>query len=107
MVGQPLSDNSVVDSIKELTGDDLTIFQGDTRINTTVVKPDGTRAIGTKLDPEISDILLKQGKEYYGDAVVLGTDMKAVYKPLRNNSDEILGVITSYSIHYTKLYDIK
>ena len=49
---QPLNDfNAPVDRIKELVGGTATIFMGDTRVATNVKKPDGSRAIGTKLAP--------------------------------------------------------
>jgi methyl-accepting chemotaxis protein len=39
----------IVDKIKRVTGGTATIFQGDARIATNVLKPDGTRAVGTAL----------------------------------------------------------
>jgi methyl-accepting chemotaxis protein len=42
-------DTALVDKVKALVGGTCTIFVGDTRINTNVMKPDGTRAVGTPL----------------------------------------------------------
>ena len=43
------SDTKFVDSIKKIFGVECTIFHGDTRVSTTIVK-EGQRAIGTKMD---------------------------------------------------------
>ncbi len=40
---------ATVDKIKALSGGTATVFMGDTRITTNVQKPDGSRAVGTKL----------------------------------------------------------
>jgi methyl-accepting chemotaxis protein len=42
---------------------DLTIFLGDVRINTTIVQ-NGKRLIGTKLKPQIAEIVIR-GKQNY------------------------------------------
>lgn len=44
----------LVDLIGSLTGDTVTIFQGDTRVATCVRKADGTRAIGTKVSDKVA-----------------------------------------------------
>ena len=40
-----INDISIIDDIKNMTIDSITIFLDDVRIATTVIKPDGTRAI--------------------------------------------------------------
>ena len=44
-----------IDRLSEQTGDAITIFQGDTRVSTTVKKEDGSRATGTKCSAEVAD----------------------------------------------------
>jgi len=46
-----MNDNLIVDTIGKLAGDNVTIFQGNTRIATNVKKEDGTRAVGTRVHP--------------------------------------------------------
>ena len=56
-----------VDRVKDLVGGTATLFMGDERISTNVKKPDGSRAIGTKLAPgPVYDAVLKRGEAYFG-----------------------------------------
>jgi len=92
LIGHFLNDTQIVDHIKELTGSEITLFQNDIRINTTVLKPDGTRGVGTQLVANIANQVLNEGKVFTGDALVLGVKMKTIYEPLRNKDNTILGI---------------
>lgn len=93
--GVPLNDDyRVVDTVTELVGGTATIFQGDTRIATNVKKPDGSRAVGTKLKPgPIYDTVLKQGKPYRGEAEILGVPYFTAYDPIFNPAGEVIGIL--------------
>lgn len=65
-------DNEAADKLKELCGGTATIFMGDTRVATNVLKPDGSRAVGTKLTGSAYDAVIRDGKPYRGEAVILG-----------------------------------
>ena len=52
-----------VDNLKNVNGNEFTIFIGDKRANTTVIK-DGERVIGTSLDPNIAKIVIDEQKVY-------------------------------------------
>ena len=82
----------VVDAIARATGDAVTIFMGDTRVSTTVSDEAGKRKVGTKAAPYVVDTVLKQGKDYYGEADVAGTKHLTAYTPIRNASGEIVGM---------------
>lgn len=56
-------DSVFVDEIKAATNSPTTIFLGDTRISTNVLR-DGDRALGTKASPEVVEVVLKQGEEF-------------------------------------------
>jgi methyl-accepting chemotaxis protein len=81
----------LVDTIGEDTGDTVTIFQGDTRIATNVLV-NGNRNIGTKVSPEVAEVVLKQGKNYYGTAEVAGNMYQTAYMPLKSKSGETVGI---------------
>ncbi|MFT4414420.1 methyl-accepting chemotaxis protein [Fredinandcohnia humi] len=81
----------LVDFIGELTGDTVTIFLNDTRIATNVMK-DGERAVGTKVSDEVANVVLKGGKNFYGEAVVAGNEYQSAYMPLKDRNDEIVGM---------------
>jgi methyl-accepting chemotaxis protein len=66
---------------------------GDTRVSTNVVKDDGSRAVGTKLQGPAYDAVFKEGKSYRGEAVILGTPFFTAYDPIRDAKGEIIGAI--------------
>ena len=86
--------NDPVDRVKKLVGGTATIFLGDTRIATNVVKDDGSRAVGTKLAPgPVFDAVLRDGKPYRGQAEILGKDYFTAYDPIRDASGKTIGIL--------------
>ena len=83
---------SIVDAIGELTGDTVTIFQGDTRIATNVKKADGNRAIGTQVAENVKEATLKKGETYIGKALVVSVWNQSAYEPIKNAKGEIIGM---------------
>ena len=91
-----LNDNfPLVDKIKELVGGTATIFQGDTRVATNVMKPDGSgRAVGTQLAKNAAhDAVLGQGKSYTGTVDILGQTFFTGYDPIKNAAGETIGIL--------------
>lgn len=86
--------NDPVDKVKKLVGGTATIFLGDTRIATNVIKADGSRAVGTKLAPgPVFDAVLRDGKPYRGEAEILGKDYYTAYDPIRDASGKTIGIL--------------
>jgi len=83
---------TIVDTIGELTGDTVTLFQGDTRVSTNVKKPSGERAVGTQAAQNIIDATLIGGKLYRGKANVVGTWNQAAYEPIKSAEGKIIGM---------------
>ncbi|MEC9490677.1 MAG: methyl-accepting chemotaxis protein [Halanaerobiales bacterium] len=82
----------IVDRIGELTqGNTVTIFAGDTRVATNVMV-DGSRAVGTQVSQEVKEVVLEQGKEFHGEANVVGKRFQTAYQPIRNAEGEIIGI---------------
>lgn len=81
----------VVDRIGELTGDTCTIFRGDTRVATNVMK-DGQRAINTQVSAQVGEVVLQQGQSYLGRAEVVGVWNEAAYEPIRDSSGKSIGI---------------
>jgi len=71
----------------------VTIFQGDVRITTNVIGPDGQRAIGTRVSEEVYDQVLGEGKTWKGPAFVVDSWYISAYEPLRNIEGEIIGML--------------
>lgn len=88
-----MNDNiAVVDQIGKLTGDTVTIFLGNTRITTNVKNENGTRAVGTTVSGEVEQRVIQQGKEYYGEANVVGTMYQTGYKPIKDQEGNTIGI---------------
>ncbi len=91
----PLNDNhAIVDKIKRITSGTATIFQGDRRIATNVMKPDGTRAVGTTLARGPAyDAVLGQGTGYRGMVTILGEEYYAAYDPIKDGKGAVIGIL--------------
>jgi methyl-accepting chemotaxis protein len=81
------------DKVKALCGGAATIFMGDTRVSTSILKPDGTRAVGTTLVGPAHDAVLNQGVRYVGEAEILGMPYFTVYDPIKTPQGETIGVL--------------
>ncbi|MDL2031168.1 methyl-accepting chemotaxis protein TlpC [Bacillus subtilis] len=82
----------IVDLLGEKTGDTITIFQGDTRVATNVMK-NGERAVGTQASSEVIAAVLKKGKRFYGQADVAGSSYQTAYMPLKDQNGNIIGML--------------
>ncbi|MDR2724701.1 MAG: cache domain-containing protein, partial [Candidatus Adiutrix sp.] len=76
-----------VNALKALFNTEVTVFLGDERIATTIIR-DGQSIVGTVLDPKIADIVIHNKQEYIGNADILGEQYKTFYMPLLNHQDE-------------------
>jgi len=81
----------VVDEIGKLTGDTVTIFKGDTRVCTNVMK-DGERQVGTKVSEAVKQAVLTRGETYVGRAEVVGNWNETAYKPIKDKNGKIIGI---------------
>lgn len=93
--GTPITGrDEVVDAVRQVAGGVATIFAGDERIATNVVRPDGGRAIGTRLAPGAArDAAIGRGETFRGRADILGVPHLTVYEPLRDRSGRQLGIL--------------
>jgi Cache 3/Cache 2 fusion domain len=94
----------VVDDVVKENGGTATLFvkAGDqyVRVATNVRKDDGSRAIGTILDPNGSAIAkIKNGEPYYGEAAILGKPYVTGYEPIKDASGTVIGI---YYVGYLK-----
>ncbi|KQZ00309.1 hypothetical protein ASD45_05120 [Pseudolabrys sp. Root1462] len=92
--GNTLINNNfeAVDRVKAIAGGTATVFMGDQRVATNVAKPDGSRAVGTKLAPGPAyDTVFTKKQTYRGEANILGTEYLTVYEPIMGGND-VLGI---------------
>lgn len=86
------NDTEFVDAVKEATNSPATVFLNDTRVSTNVID-NGKRAVGTKVSAAVADSVLKQGKEYRGEAMVLNSTYQAQYTPIKDSSNKVIGIL--------------
>jgi hypothetical protein len=95
---------AVVDDVKKEAGGTATLFvksgEDFVRVATNVQKDDGSRAIGTILDPKGKAIAaIRAGGAYYGDADILGRPYITGYEPIWDALGRVIGV---YYVGYLK-----
>jgi hypothetical protein len=94
----------LVDKVVRKSQGTATIFvkNGDeyVRVATNVKKDDGSRAVGTVLDPKGKAIeSIKKGDPFYGEVDILGKPYITGYKPIRDASNTVIGI---YYVGYQK-----
>ena len=91
-VGYSIVSEKFLDGIKDITGLETTVFDGDTRISTTVRK-DGKRAVGTKMDnPKVLETVLQKGEIFLSQNNILGKFYETAYWPLKDANGKIEGM---------------
>lgn len=68
---------------------EATIFLGDTRVATTI----GEGGLGTHVDAEVVDTVLRDGEVYLGAAEVVGESFYTAYLPLPDFRGRIIGIL--------------
>ena len=98
--GNSLTHNyTIVDHISSLLGVHATIFMRDgddyRRIATSIVDGSGKRAVDTYLGTGSAAYNpVRSGNDYFGNAVILGENYLAAYRPIfAGNSREIIGIL--------------
>jgi len=83
-----------MDEIHNKTGLEYTLFWGDTRLITTILKKDGSgRLVGTKASDAVINDTLKGGKDYLGTNLnIEGQKFYGYYIPLKNSDGTIIGM---------------
>lgn len=89
---------TAVGEFSDLTGDIATVFAKDgddfVRVSTSLLKEDGTRAMGTYLgtkSPAYEPIMNK--KTYVGYARLFGQDYVTVYAPILDDEQNVIGIL--------------
>ncbi len=86
----------LVDFIKKKRGGTATVFvkQGSeyVRISTNVLKPDGNRAVGTKLAKNKAYEEISKGNKFCGKIEIISKMYDTCYEPIKDSNDEIIGI---------------
>ncbi|WP_245671948.1 methyl-accepting chemotaxis protein [Caryophanon latum] len=87
-----VGDTAIVDNIRELTNGNLaSIFQDRTRISTNIIG-DGERALNTEVSEEVAKVVIDEKTRYIGTATVVGEEAIAVYEPILDKNDNVIGI---------------
>ena len=86
---------SIVDSIKEKSGMEVTFFYGSRRIMTSAIDANGNRILGSPAGDKIVETVLNGGEEYFSHAVSIdGTIFYGYYTPVyQDGTDSPIGMI--------------
>ena len=86
--------DQVVEDVARITNSVATVFAGDTRMATTVKRPDGSPAVGTKLAAGPARAAVIDSKmSYRGTADILGVQYFTVYEPLLDRDGRAAGIL--------------
>jgi len=87
--GHDLALPKYMDYIKDLSNSEVTLFDGDTRLSTTLIDDRGERYVGTKASGTVIETVLNQGKDYSARTTLFGTEYAVYYSPLIVGSQTI------------------
>ncbi|MBQ6757998.1 MAG: cache domain-containing protein [Selenomonadaceae bacterium] len=92
--------NEIADFLSNICNGKVTIFNGDTRVATTVKDAAGNRQVGTKASEAVIDNVITQGKFFVGKASVMGEDHYAAYQPIKDTTGKTIGMLfVGVSVH--------
>ncbi len=85
----------VIDSFTKDSDVSVTLFYGDTRGATSLIdKETGKRIVGTKASDAVISAVLQKGEVYQTDSIVVnGENYYAYYKPVKDGSGNIVGMV--------------
>ena len=92
IVGFRLDTEGFVDKQKMTDQCEVSVYREDTRIATTLLNEDGTRATGIKAPEVISQAVL-EGRVYSSEARISNVDMLTLYAPVQNADGEVIGML--------------
>ncbi|SDG78232.1 methyl-accepting chemotaxis protein [Roseospirillum parvum] len=96
MVGDTVlnDNNALVDAIVAQVGGTATVFMGDTRVATNVVRDDGGRAVGTQLARNAAfRAVFEERQPFRGIVDILGTAYITGYDPIIGPEGRVIGIL--------------
>lgn len=88
-----------IDRVGAISGDTATLFVWSTaerdfiRRSTNIIKPDGTRAIGTALGTSNPVFAAMMNRETFrGEATIFDKPYLTIYEPIQNSSGDVVGI---------------
>ncbi|WP_045214388.1 cache domain-containing protein [Desulfonatronovibrio magnus] len=92
VMGVDFRSHTFVDLIKQKLGLEVTVFDKETRLSTTIIA-DGQRAVGTAMgNPEVIATVLRQGEVFLDQSAILGHMYDTIYWPIIDVAGERVGM---------------
>jgi len=92
LVGQFVQGEEFVDRVKTIFGVECTLFNGDTRVATTLIR-DGKRFVGSKMDnPKVLETVLGRGENFINRNLIGGKEYDTAYRPLHDVNEKVVGM---------------
>ncbi|MBQ7835136.1 MAG: methyl-accepting chemotaxis protein [Ruminiclostridium sp.] len=91
IIGMSMTELGYLDMVKSQTNAEVTIFEGNTRIATTVSDGAGGRAVGTTMAANVEKQVIAGGQPYSGQADILGQNHYVDYIPMADVNGQIVG----------------
>ncbi|MCM1335954.1 MAG: methyl-accepting chemotaxis protein, partial [Eubacterium sp.] len=91
LIGTDLGWSERLDETAAKTGAQVTLFAGKTRYATTIVKADGTRAVGTDMSAAVERTVINEALNYVGQADILGQNHYVHYEPILGADGSVIG----------------
>lgn len=85
--------NDLADYLSKICDSKVTLFNGDTRVATTVKDAAGNRQTGTKASQAIIDKVINRGDFFVGKASVMGEDHYAAYQTIKDAAGKTIGML--------------
>ena len=92
LIGYSFEGTGLVDSVKEATGCETSIYSGTTLLNTTFMDQTGARIAQGSLDSDVAAII-NAGQRYEDEGTVFGKNMLFTYEPLSDDDGKVIGAI--------------
>jgi methyl-accepting chemotaxis protein len=99
-IPESFESHEMIDTVGRMTGETATVFAWDEasrdfwRRTTNIIKPDGSRAVGTQLGQGgVVYPVVTGGKAYRGEAVILGIPYFTIYQPIFSPGGDIIGIL--------------
>jgi len=94
-----ITSHDLIDRVGQISGETATLFgwvpeEGDfIRLTTNIIKPDGSRAVGTWLGKQnpVHAAMLRT-ETFRGEAVILGKPYFTIYEPILDASGQVIGI---------------
>lgn len=95
VVGMDLSSTNFLDSVKNRTDAEMTLFLDDVRYGTTIMDSKGNRVTGTTMDTEIATKVLEQSCTYTTQTEIIGQNYYVCYEPIIDGTGNTVGAYFS------------